>query len=266
MPVERLLDLVRRLTQELPPGALEALDQALRSCPPDNAHRLRQAALRSMTLSGPREAVESMIHVWHEEAPDLSPEAIRLALRSAAHCQRFHQQEGSVELVWTGPTAGTTLRRTDQALLQVIHAARRELLLVTFAAYKIQSVTEALRQAVSRRVAITFLAESSAESGGKVTFDAVLALGTEVASRAEVYVWPHGKRPVDETGHRGCLHAKCAVAVTELLFLSSANLTEFALNLNMEMGLLVRGGSIPHRVVGHFRQLIRSGDLVRHQE
>ena len=30
----------------------------------------------------------------------------------------------------------------------------------------------------------------------------------------------------------------------------------------MEMGLLVRGGSIPHRVVGHFRQLIRSGHLI----
>ena len=44
--------------------------------------------------------------------------------------------------------------------------------------------------------------------------------------------------------------------------ISSANLTEYALNLNMELGLLVRGGDLPGRVVGHLRRLMREGVLV----
>jgi PLD-like domain len=43
------------------------------------------------------------------------------------------------------------------------------------------------------------------------------------------------------------LHAKCAVIDSNLLFLSSANLTEFAFNLNMELGVLIKGGSLPAR-------------------
>jgi cardiolipin synthase len=41
------------------------------------------------------------------------------------------------------------------------------------------------------------------------------------------------------------------------LLVSSANLTEFALNMNMELGLLVRGEDLPGRVVEHFNKLIR---------
>jgi phosphatidylserine/phosphatidylglycerophosphate/cardiolipin synthase-like enzyme len=216
-----------------------------------------------VTLPDPREAVEAMVGVWQQEAPNLPPEAISLALSTAAFCQPVYHRESSVELVWTGPNVCTSLRRTDQALLQVIRSTRRELLLVTFAAYKVPVVADALRQSLARGVALTFVAESAAQSGGKVTFDAVGALGVEIANRAEVYVWPHGKRPIDEAGHHGSLHAKCAVADADLLFLSSANLTDFALNLNMEMGLLIRGGSIPSRVASHFHQLVRAGYLVR---
>ncbi len=58
------------------------------------------------------------------------------------------------------------------------------------------------------------------------------------------------------------MHAKCAVADVSALLVSSANLTQYALNLNMELGLLVRGGDLPGRVVGHLRQLIEENILV----
>lgn len=41
----------------------------------------------------------------------------------------------------------------------------------------------------------------------------------------------------------------------------AANLTGYALNLNMEMGLLVRGGNLPGRAAGHLKQLIEEGVL-----
>jgi hypothetical protein len=45
----------------------------------------------------------------------------------------------------------------------------------------------------------------------------------------------------------------------ETIFLSSANLTEFAFNLNMELGVLIKGGSLPIAVETHFRTLIATG-------
>ena len=47
------------------------------------------------------------------------------------------------------------------------------------------------------------------------------------------------------------------------LFISSANLTNYAMRLNMEMGVVVHSGPLPGQVHEHFLGLIRSGVLVR---
>ena len=54
---------------------------------------------------------------------------------------------------------------------------------------------------------------------------------------------------------------KCAVADGEWLFLSSANLTQQAFTINMELGMLVRGGTMPKRVEQQFERLIQSDIL-----
>jgi hypothetical protein len=46
------------------------------------------------------------------------------------------------------------------------------------------------------------------------------------------------------------------------LFLSSANLTEYAFKINMELGLLVTGGKLPGQVERQFERLIEAGQLV----
>jgi cardiolipin synthase A/B len=66
---------------------------------------------------------------------------------------------------------------------------------------------------------------------------------------------------LDTFRRSGSLHAKCAVADDDLLFITSANLTEFAMNLNMELGILVRGGELPGQVRLHFERLIGAGAL-----
>jgi hypothetical protein len=43
--------------------------------------------------------------------------------------------------------------------------------------------------------------------------------------------------------------------------IASANLAEFAMNLNMELGVLVRGGELPGQVRLHFERLIGAGAL-----
>ncbi len=41
-----------------------------------------------------------------------------------------------------------------------------------------------------------------------------------------------------------------------MLFVSSANLTEYAMNLNMELGVLIQGGRLPGSVARRFERMI----------
>lgn len=52
-----------------------------------------------------------------------------------------------------------------------------------------------------------------------------------------------------------------AAADSRWLFLSSANLTEYAFTINMELGLLVTGGALPGQVEEQFDRLIGIGVL-----
>lgn len=79
----------------------------------------------------------------------------------------------------------------------------------------------------------------------------------------EVYAWPATQRPRDAQGRHGTLHAKFAVADRRQLLVSSANLTEFAFNLNIELGVLLTGGTGPAEVAGQVDQMIRLGVFQR---
>jgi phosphatidylserine/phosphatidylglycerophosphate/cardiolipin synthase-like enzyme len=46
------------------------------------------------------------------------------------------------------------------------------------------------------------------------------------------------------------------------MFLSSANFTECAFTINMELGLLVTGGTLPGQVERHFERLVDTGALL----
>ncbi|MDQ3862958.1 MAG: phospholipase D-like domain-containing protein, partial [Actinomycetota bacterium] len=70
------------------------------------------------------------------------------------------------------------------------------------------------------------------------------------------------RRPKDGAGRYGSLHAKFAVADETTLLVLSANLTEYALNLNMELELLVRDGDLPARAVSHLRRLMEERVLL----
>ncbi|MFO1031395.1 MAG: DISARM system phospholipase D-like protein DrmC [Planctomycetota bacterium] len=169
------------------------------------------------------------------------------------------------EVAWTGPTPPlSALRRTEQALLEVLNSARNELWLVSFAAYRVESVTNALLGAASRGCAVRVLLESPEESGGKLTSGGVAAIPSVVAACCQIYVWPKEKRPTDDQGRTGLLHAKCAVADAELLFVGSANVTEFAFERNLELGVLVRARGVAKAVANQLAWLVSTGSIQRH--
>jgi len=63
-------------------------------------------------------------------------------------------------------------------------------------------------------------------------------------------------RSLDLEAARGVLHAKAVVADDEAVFVTSANLTEAALERNIELGLLVRDRTLAASISTHFRGLI----------
>jgi phosphatidylserine/phosphatidylglycerophosphate/cardiolipin synthase-like enzyme len=71
-----------------------------------------------------------------------------------------------------------------------------------------------------------------------------------------VFIWEKSKRPKGKDGKHGSLHIKCAIADSNDLLISSANLTGYALTLNMEMGLLIHSQSLASCVNNHINQLI----------
>jgi phosphatidylserine/phosphatidylglycerophosphate/cardiolipin synthase-like enzyme len=115
--------------------------------------------------------------------------------------------------------------------------------------------------AADRGVEVAIVLESAAESEGNVSYEMATALGSKVAERAALYTWPAERRPRNPRGSLASLHVKCAVADRSALLISSANLTESALERNMELGLLVRGGPAPATVHRHFENLIDQGEL-----
>ena len=78
------------------------------------------------------------------------------------------------------------------------------------------------------------------------------------SSRPTVYYDP---RALEMDGPGGVLHAKAVVSDNEAVFVTSANLTEAALDRNIEVGLLVRDRALAATVLSHFQGLIDHGLL-----
>jgi phosphatidylserine/phosphatidylglycerophosphate/cardiolipin synthase-like enzyme len=243
---------------------MHTLAEAIQSC--DTADWPWSKARIAAGISQPhyRSLAIAFLDAWQSEAKPISPEAVAAALLTAAHSEQAHQQHQSVELVWTGPEVGVVpLRRTEQALLQVIDSATRRATVVSYAVYHIPRICDALVRAADRGVSINVIIETPDRLEGQNTYDTLKALGPSVAARCGVFLWPLEKREKDDSGKPGILHVKCAVADGRWLFLSSANLTEYAFTLNMELGLLIAGGSLPAQVEGHFDRMIQTGVLAR---
>lgn len=201
-----------------------------------------------------KELVGRLDRAWRN-SKDTSPRDVASALRGASAAAVLRENRGAVELVWTGPSTGQVpVRHTEQVLCEVIEAAKRRLFLVSFVAYEVDSIIRALRGAIGRLVQIDVLLESSSEHGGKVDYDSVGAM-RKVLPSIDIYVWASKKKHLPGQ-FSGSVHAKCAVADGELAFITSANLTAAAMERNMELGVLVKGGELPFELQRHLEALI----------
>jgi len=257
-----LREAIARLVEAMPAQALAGLLPVLDCDTVQNWQQFKQTAQRSVpSQTDLRSQVGLFMDSWRDEAPGLQPNQLLGAIQMAADILQRERQRQELELVWTGPRSTLPLRQTAQALAQVINEAQQTLLVVSFAVYDIPEIVAALTNALNRGVRITLVLETLDRNSSP--YDRLVAFGSQLRQRITVYEWPLAKRPRNDQGQHGLLHVKCAVADERALFLSSANLTQYALLLNIEMGILVHGGTLPKHVRQHFSSLMQTEVLVQ---
>ena len=157
----------------------------------------------------------------------------------------------SVRLVWTGPEAGSIAPRlTSRALRELIDSAREDLFITSYASFPILEIENAIGDAVTRGVRVSMLLEHLTRDGSEVFRSNINRL-RDALPGVSFYQWPASERPAN-----AAMHAKCAIADLERCFISSANLTERAMDSNLEVGLLVEGGRVPGELRGQFESMI----------
>jgi cardiolipin synthase A/B len=245
--MERLLDAITAVVSLVSPEKIQVLAGRIR-----NIKDIKSSASISEVVSTTvaKMVIDSLVNAW--SATSVSSNELALMLLAASHAFDKVSSYQSTELVWTGPTTPfVSPRRTEQVLLQVINAAERTIFITSFVVYDVSSIVEALNAASDRGVKISMLLELSQEQGGSVTFDMIGKM-RKLVPAGRLFVW----RERVGSFQYGCVHAKVAVADGSTCFITSANITGYAMEKNMEAGVLISGGHIPRLLDDHLRSLI----------
>jgi hypothetical protein len=113
---QAVVDQALRLAAEMPRAMAESLADAIERGVGSSWVSARTAILQGISQPHYRALASEFLDAWQTTAPDLSPQAVSLALHAAAASEQANRQRQSVELVWTGPaTQGMPLRQTEQA-------------------------------------------------------------------------------------------------------------------------------------------------------
>lgn len=269
---EKVLTAVQELALNLPLATAESAAEALISTPPDAPAAVIRGRLQKVFHNQMRyHQVDNLATCM--AASGVPPSTVAYAILAAVKMNEYHRKRQSLDLLWTGPeTTLIPVRRNDQALLDVIDAAQETLYLVSFAIYQIEGIQTAISRALDRGVQVHLFMEFPQRDGemGQLKYNTVQAFGVDLALRCWLYEWRIEKRPfrliwdAQQNAHRkryATLHAKLAVADDTHLFISSANLTEYAMLHNIEMGVLITGGEEPGKVRQHLRVLVDRGEF-----
>jgi cardiolipin synthase len=254
-----------------PPGSAggsdEAVDRVARVVATWSGGVVREAVarLREGNPSPPpgfpqAQAFRDLVDAWPG-----SPASLAEAIAGAAAMARHLHGEQRVELVWTGPPVpGSRLRRLDQVFLEVLRAAERRVVVVSYSAYhdarKGSLGVDALRDVIRRGIELHLVLESA---GTRVKGNPLDYIPVDVRRAATVWHWPETKRGSHPDGRTGAQHAKFVLADDRDLLVSSANLSPDAMEVNLEVGLRVTGGDVPRTMAAHVDSLWRSGVWAR---
>jgi len=243
-PHDGMADWACRTAERLPNADVRRLAEAAAAGEP-GVRQLRATTGSSIL----RDACDQLLRRLRYAEPAYLAGLLAGAARAVERARR-HQ---SVSVVWTGPESGVSSSRlTAAAVIELINAARSEILLVSYATRTEPSISTALSAAVARGVAVTLLAERHQDN------PSYTALGTPFPGLNALRLhWPAQSRPPG-----AALHAKIIVVDDQVALVGSANLTSRAMESNLECGILIRGGPQPRAVRDHITGLYAAGVLL----
>lgn len=232
-----------KLASELPTTLLESLTA-----------QLRTGVVPRMPHPAYQQKVDALLSKWPDRQVEIPP-MLETALVARIASPRL-------ELVWTGPpTSVVPVRRTEQVLLDLIRNTASQFTITSFGVFNISRIVEGLEDLLDRGVGLrAVLGDRELQSAVEIERQRH-QLGNSICARALILHWPTELRPRDAAGRTGLMHAKAAVSDSSVAFLTSANLTDAALERNMELGIVVNGGTIPSAIDRLIDSLIESGEL-----
>jgi phosphatidylserine/phosphatidylglycerophosphate/cardiolipin synthase-like enzyme len=169
------------------------------------------------------------------------------------------------DLVWSGPEVpGLHARDTRRVYEELLGSAEHSVLASTYAFFDGPKAFKVLARRMEEKptLDVMLLLNIQRKRGDTSSSDQVVR---RFADRFWTTDWParesrprvfYDPRSLEAEGPTGVLHAKAVVVDDETVFVTSANLTEAALDRNIEIGLLVRDQALAASVSSHFRGLI----------
>lgn len=258
-----LRDHIYKLVIQLPLMTVRALAKILQYTPNESWHVYFATVLRSIPQSQAREDLQEFLHFWHHSHSQVSPEVICIILLSIAETLEVNRQHEQVELVWTGyHRQQASFRSTQESLIELFEMAECELHIVSFAIYRFKPVIEALHRAIARGVKVNLYLEMLNETDETTVISLLERFDSFLASHVLLYVWDKTKRPLRDKS-TASMHAKIAIADNYSLLITSANLTEYALTINLEAGIFIKGGKKPKILWQEIKTLVDSQAFIK---
>lgn len=196
----------------------------------------------------------------------VSPRGIALTLRGA---DRARAEAARPDLVWSGPEVpGLHARDTRRVYEELIGGANRTLWASTYAYFDGQQAFKVMaeRMDATPGLSVKLLLNIARKWGDTTAADDLVA---KFAAQFWGDDWPGQRRPdvyyfppslsLDSTA---VLHAKGLIVDDEVIFVTSANFTEAALDRNIEVGVLSRDRTLAASLAKHFRVLIERALLL----
>lgn len=260
--MDKISEIIKKLILNYSLSVLSQIANKFDKFQLDNFNISKNNILSSIHDSDFRKDLEILFQTIKDN--NISPKEISLAIKTSILVKEHENSYETIQTIWTGPDSNIIpLRRTDMALIELINSAKNNLLIVTYAVYKVDKLLKAIEESLNKGVKIQFVFEDHKKNNNESINDIIERFGDVIKRKAEFFVWDKEKRTKDYSNNTtGILHVKCAVADNNMLFLSSANLTDSAMNLNMELGVLITGGEQPQNISKHFKELIKNNILV----
>ena len=249
------------------------MTDALVSLPPHVRRRLEGALDTGMisTSSSPvtvrsalglRDGAEDLLADLNAlERTGVSGRAAAAWLRAV---EQAHARSPSPDLVWSGPEVpGLHARDTRRVYEELLGSARRSVWASTYVYFDGPRAFATLAGQMDAipELQVTLLMNIQRRRGDTTAADQLVR---RFADRFWTTDWPGEARPrvfydprsLELDGPACVLHAKAVVADGEAVFMTSANLTDAALDRNIELGVLIRDRALAASVTSHFQGLI----------